>query len=535
MSYSIIRVQKVKGKVNTMGIQKHVQRENEKYENLDVDLERSHLNYDLVNETPVNFNQIIDEKIENNYTGTRKIRSDAIKHVDGIITSDKLFFDLQTQEKTNAFFEDAKTFLEEEYGKDNLLYATVHMDEKTPHMHYGVVPITKDGRLSAKEVVGNKKDLTNFQDRFNQYMNDKGYDLQRGESKHKTEREHQQVEHYKSQTKYHKHEHQKAKYSLKNINMEKYRARDSLDYYSSKAKSMNDEVVNMKKQIELEKKYWEQTTLPKFKQSRDKYLQQEKQAKKKTEDLEKKQDDLLKTFTSIQKDIEDVEEDKTYEKAQRDKIRAEKEKYEQKYQSLKNILNEPVNVEYEYEYKKPSLFSKEKEPTGKVVMKESDYKQLKKRSDLASKLEPEVTRLNSGEERQKDKRQICKLRDENEQLRDKKQTLSSENHKLKQKREKEQEEYNLKQFMFKHCCKYVKDFVGEKMYHKAISYVENKTKQQYKSRIREMLSVDDNDRQMFKDKEERIKREVAMNGVDIDLAQSNEISRGKDKGFDLDK
>ncbi|MGZ0076120.1 plasmid recombination protein [Staphylococcus aureus] len=30
-------------------------------------------------------------------------------------------------------------------------------------MHYGVVPITKDGRLSAKEVVGNKKALTQFQ------------------------------------------------------------------------------------------------------------------------------------------------------------------------------------------------------------------------------------------------------------------------------------------------------------------------------------------------------------------------------------
>ncbi len=49
--------------------------------------------------------------------------------------------------------------LEQEYEKGNLLYATVHLDEKTPHMHYGVVPITTDGRLSAKEVVGNKKPL----------------------------------------------------------------------------------------------------------------------------------------------------------------------------------------------------------------------------------------------------------------------------------------------------------------------------------------------------------------------------------------
>ncbi len=53
------------------------------------------------------------------------------------------------------------------------------MDEITPHMHYGVVPITKDGRLSAKEVVGNKKALTEFQDRFNTYINKQGYDLKR--------------------------------------------------------------------------------------------------------------------------------------------------------------------------------------------------------------------------------------------------------------------------------------------------------------------------------------------------------------------
>lgn len=61
------------------------------------------------------------------------------------------------RQKIQSSFEYAKEFLEQEYGKDNLLYATVHMDEKTPHMHYGVVPITDDGRLSAKEVVGNKK------------------------------------------------------------------------------------------------------------------------------------------------------------------------------------------------------------------------------------------------------------------------------------------------------------------------------------------------------------------------------------------
>ena len=117
MSYSIIRVSKVKTGTNTTGIQKHVQRENNNYENEDIDHSKTYLNYD--------------------YTGKRKIRTDAIKHIDGLITSDNDFFDNQTPEDTKQFFEYAKEFLEQEYGKDNLLYATVHMDEKTCNSSHG--------------------------------------------------------------------------------------------------------------------------------------------------------------------------------------------------------------------------------------------------------------------------------------------------------------------------------------------------------------------------------------------------------------
>lgn len=209
MSYSIIRVSKVKSGTNTTGIQKHVQRENNNYENEDIDHSKTYLNYDLVNEYNQNFNNLIDEKIEQNYTGKRKIRTDAVKHVDGLITSDKEFFDNQTPEDTKQFFEHAKEFLEQEYGKDNLLYATVHMDEKTPHMHYGVVPITDDGRLSAKQVVGNKKALTEFQDRFNEYVNQRGYNLERGQSRQVTNAKHEQMSQYKQKTEYYKQEYER--------------------------------------------------------------------------------------------------------------------------------------------------------------------------------------------------------------------------------------------------------------------------------------------------------------------------------------
>src|SRR5699024_8344099 len=126
MSYSIIRVSKVKTGTNTTGIQKHVQRENNNYENEDIDHSKTYLNYDLVNANKENYNKLSEEKSEQKKKSKRKIRTEAIKHMVGLITSDNDFFDNQTPEDTKQFFEYAKEFLEQEYGKHNLLYATVH-------------------------------------------------------------------------------------------------------------------------------------------------------------------------------------------------------------------------------------------------------------------------------------------------------------------------------------------------------------------------------------------------------------------------
>lgn len=57
----------------------------------------------------------------------------------------------------------AVRFIQEEIGEDNVFAATVHMDEKTPHMHICFTPITPDGKLSAKIVLGNQKKLSDWQ------------------------------------------------------------------------------------------------------------------------------------------------------------------------------------------------------------------------------------------------------------------------------------------------------------------------------------------------------------------------------------
>jgi hypothetical protein len=217
MSYSILRVERVKGSGNTKGLQKHNQRENNNYNNKDIRHEDTHKNYDLINEKNIDYNKLIADKIDANYTGNRKIRADAIRHVEGIITSDEKFFNGLSEEETHQFFKDSLDFAKQEYGEENILYATVHFDEKVPHMHFGFVPLTDDGRLSAKEQLGNKKNMTELQDRFNQHVNTRGYSLERGTAKQVSEREHKDIDKFKKDTEFHKQELQTVKSDLKKL------------------------------------------------------------------------------------------------------------------------------------------------------------------------------------------------------------------------------------------------------------------------------------------------------------------------------
>lgn len=87
------------------------------------------------------------------------------------------------------FFQEALAFIGQNQDPKTIISAAVHMDEKTPHMHLSLVPLTEDGRLCAKEILGNKRKLTQWQDRFWEHMVKKFPDLERGESASKTGRD----------------------------------------------------------------------------------------------------------------------------------------------------------------------------------------------------------------------------------------------------------------------------------------------------------------------------------------------------------
>ena len=96
----------------------------------------------------------------------------------------------KTNREIRAYFAYALKFLEGRQHPDTFLSAVVHMDEKTPHLHLCFVPLTADGRLSAKEIIGNRKNLVKWQDEFWQHMVKQYPELERGESASQTGREH---------------------------------------------------------------------------------------------------------------------------------------------------------------------------------------------------------------------------------------------------------------------------------------------------------------------------------------------------------
>ena len=184
--YAILRFAKYKGP-EIGHIESHNERTKEKYaSNPDVDTSRSHLNFHLV--FPERKYRAEAEK-QIAEAGCRT-RSDSVRVVEALVTASPEFFKGKKKAEVRAYFNEALDFMQKHQSKDTIISAVVHMDEKTPHMHLCFVPLTEDKRLSAKEIVGNKKKLTWWQDEFWKHMVGKYPDLERGESASETGRTH---------------------------------------------------------------------------------------------------------------------------------------------------------------------------------------------------------------------------------------------------------------------------------------------------------------------------------------------------------
>lgn len=175
VGFAVVHMMKIKsGAVG--GIQSHNNREHEPKTNPDVNMLRSHENYDLV---PCdNYRRAIKEKLSDLVESNRAVRKDAVVVCNFIVTSDSETMDALGADRQREFFEDSVKWFSDRYGADRVLNATVHMDETTPHLHIGVMPITQDGRLSAKAIF-TKTEMKTIQTEFARDVGEK-YGLERG-------------------------------------------------------------------------------------------------------------------------------------------------------------------------------------------------------------------------------------------------------------------------------------------------------------------------------------------------------------------
>lgn len=188
-----MRIEK-RGISNIGGMFCHNERKTESHSNDDIDVSKSHLNYQLIE--CKSYKEKINKEIQERYRVNKSIRKDAVLCAEVLFTSDKNFFDKLTKEQEKLYFEKSVEFLKEKFGEKNVIFATVHKDETTPHLHAGVIPLTDDGRLSYKSFVSSKIDLVKLQDEYYKKISEFFPELERGKSSD-GKRKHLSVEEFK--------------------------------------------------------------------------------------------------------------------------------------------------------------------------------------------------------------------------------------------------------------------------------------------------------------------------------------------------
>lgn len=114
------------------------------------------------------------DKVHKKTTGKRA-RKDAVRIIEVIMTSDKNFFE---RVNDSEYFEACRKWLVEVFGEENILSMDIHRDERTPHVHFLVVPM-KDGKYACKQIINGRNAVRGLQNSFFEAVKDFG--LERGE------------------------------------------------------------------------------------------------------------------------------------------------------------------------------------------------------------------------------------------------------------------------------------------------------------------------------------------------------------------
>lgn len=179
MAFAIMRCKKLKGAGSVSASLAHCFRERETF-NADE------------NQTPLNVNfaatSVAEAKQKLADLLPTKRRKDAVLAVEYLMTASPDWWKNASSEQQDVFFKKSYAWLAKKYGADRIVVASVHRDETSPHLSAFVVPLTQDGRLSAREFIGDRAKMSLDQTTYAQAVQELG--LERGvmgsRAKHQT-------------------------------------------------------------------------------------------------------------------------------------------------------------------------------------------------------------------------------------------------------------------------------------------------------------------------------------------------------------
>ena len=194
MSATHLSISVHKSKSTSANQQHHTERFDAKHKhtNESIDPSKSDQNINLRPDLQGTYNQRFNKIMDEHYTGRRKKdgtpwlasgKNASIKllqisvNIGEVDDDGKPLTKMSDEELVKLYKDDIYPMLEDEYGRENILGAAIHLDESKPHLHIDVVPLTEDGRLSAKEVVGGKGKMHQNQSRWLEKMQEKRPDL----------------------------------------------------------------------------------------------------------------------------------------------------------------------------------------------------------------------------------------------------------------------------------------------------------------------------------------------------------------------
>jgi len=206
-----------------------------KFGNQDINLDQTNLNYNLAPNREISQGDFIKKRCSE----VKCLNRDNVNVMcSWVVTAPKTIAGNAEQEK--KFFKETYQFLSARYGNENVVSAYVHMDEKTPHIHFAFVPVVQDKKkghlkVSAYECI-NKTELNRFHGELEKHMQ-KAFGFEIGILNEATKEGNKTVEELKQETK---------NESLKQIKEERKEVKNEIEILNSEKKRLQTEIKGLR-------------------------------------------------------------------------------------------------------------------------------------------------------------------------------------------------------------------------------------------------------------------------------------------------